>query len=76
MLLEIDGKKVKEIRGERSLQDIADASGKAFSDVALLKWERGSMQPRKKNIKPLLDALGCSLEDITEEVDLNKINAN
>ncbi len=69
MLLKIKGEKLKELRGGRSLQDIKEASGNAFSDVALMKWESGKMQPKEKNIKILMEVYGCKLEDIAEQSD-------
>ena len=71
MLVKINGKKLKELRGNRSLGNIVEASGKAFSDVALLKWETGATQPREDNLRKLLKVYGCDLKDIAEPLALN-----
>lgn len=71
MLRRIKGEKIKQARGERSLQTVADASGGRFSDVSLLSWEREDYRPKEDKLPILLKALGCSYEDISEEVDLS-----
>lgn len=70
MLIKIKGEKLKELRGERSLADIVEASGGAFSDAALLYWEEEKRQPKEESIKALLRVYGCKLEDIAEPLEL------
>lgn len=64
MLFRIDGQKLRAKRGERSLREISKSAGNAFSDVALYKWEQGKAHPRPRNVKALIAALNCDLEDI------------
>jgi ribosome-binding protein aMBF1 (putative translation factor) len=71
MLIKINGKKLKKQRGGRSLSEISELADRAFSDVALLKWEGGKMQPKEDNIKALLKVFGCRLEDIADPLQLN-----
>jgi transcriptional regulator with XRE-family HTH domain len=70
MLIKIKGEKLKQLRGGRSLDAIAKESNGAFSDVALMKWESGKMQPKEKNIKVLLNLYGVRLEDIAEPMEI------
>lgn len=70
MYREIKGYLIKQQRGKRSLQAVADASGNAFSDVTLRAWEREEWKPSKENLGHLLKALECGYDDISEPVDL------
>lgn len=70
MLIKIKGEKLKALRGNRTLAEISEASEKAFSDVALMKWEAGKMQPKENNIKALIKIYNCKLEDIAEPMEL------
>ena len=70
MLIKINPKKLKSMRGGRSLTEIAELSDKAFSDVALFKWESGAMQPKEPNLKALLKVYGCKLEDIADPMEM------
>lgn len=67
----IKPEKIKKARGDRSLQDIADAAGGRFTRGALWQWEQeNGTKPTDENIPRLLEALGCSYEDISEPVEL------
>lgn len=70
MLIKIKGEKLKELRGKRTLMEIKEEAGGVFSDVALMKWEAGKMQPGEENIKALLKVYKCKLEDIAEPIEL------
>lgn len=70
MLIEINGQKLKELRGSRSLAEIVTAAGGAFSDVALMKWEAGIMHPKKENIKALMKVYNCKIEDIATPAEI------
>jgi hypothetical protein len=70
MLIKINGQKLKQKRGKRSLAEIAEESDRAFSDVALMKWENGKMQPKEDNIRVLLKVYNCKLEDIAEPFEM------
>lgn len=70
MLIKIKGEKLKEMRGAKSLARVAEESGGAFSDVALMKWEAERMQPKEDNIRALLKVYNCKLEDIAEPMEL------
>jgi transcriptional regulator with XRE-family HTH domain len=70
LLIEINGQKLKELRGKRSLAEIVEASERAFSDVALMKWEKGKAQPKTDNIKVLMRVYGCKIEDIVKPAEL------
>jgi transcriptional regulator with XRE-family HTH domain len=67
MLIKIKGEKLKEMRGDRELTQIAEASGGAFTVAALSYWENGYRQPKEESIKALLRVYGCRLEDIAEQ---------
>lgn len=71
----INGNKIKNQRGNRSLKSIALASGNCFTDVALSEWENGKYKPKDANIPALLTALGCQYEDISDAVDLSQTQA-
>lgn len=66
----LDPKKITRARGERSMQDIVDASCKAFSYEQLRSWERGDYRPNPENLKALLLALDVNYEDITTDYDM------
>ena len=70
LLIKIKGKKLKELRGSRSLASIAELSGKQFTDVALMKWESEARNPKQENIETLLRIYNCNLEDIAEPMEL------
>jgi hypothetical protein len=52
------------------LAEIVEASERAFSDVALMKWEKGKAQPKTDNIKVLMRVYGCKIEDIVKPAEL------
>ena len=60
------------MRGERSRRAIATASNGVFSDISLLSWENEDYKPKDDKLPVLLRALGCSFDDISDEVDLNQ----
>lgn len=75
----IKGEKIKKARGNRSLREVAEAAGHAFTDAALCSWEKYDWQkaqgktaykPTDDKIPALLAALGCSYEDISEPVEI------
>jgi transcriptional regulator with XRE-family HTH domain len=70
LLIEINGQKLKELRGNRSLAEIVEASERAFSDVALMKWEKGKTQPKTDNIKVLMKVYNVKIEDIVKPAEL------
>lgn len=61
----IDGRKIKEQRGTRSLRSIAAAADKKFSYSAIYQWENGDTTPKDDHVPILLQALGCGFEDIS-----------
>lgn len=61
----IDGNKIKEQRGTRSLREIAAAANKEFSYSAIYQWEKGDATPIDEHVPILLEALGCGFEDIS-----------
>ena len=67
----IKGEKIKQQRGNRSLRAISEAAGRKFTDAALSEWESGNYKPKDDKIPALLEALGCSYEDISEPADLS-----
>jgi len=74
MLIKIKGQKLKELRGGRSLAEISALADGKFSDVALMKWESETMQPREENIKALMQIFDCRLEDIAEPTEFALAN--
>lgn len=66
MLIKINGKKLKKLRGKRSLAQVAEASGGAFTDAALLNWENETRNPKEESIKALMRVYECSVDDISE----------
>lgn len=61
----VDPEKITNVRGNRSLRQIAAKSNGAFGAAALLGWERGIWKPKPQNIQSLLEALDCNFEDIS-----------
>lgn len=68
----IDPTKLKEKRGERSQDEIVEKANKAFSKSALCAWENGEWRPRPDKIPVLLNALGCSFEEISSPIEFQK----
>jgi len=67
----IKADKIRKVRGARTLQEIADASGGQFTKGVLWQWENSrNRKPSDDNIPILLMALGCSYEDISEPVEV------
>jgi transcriptional regulator with XRE-family HTH domain len=68
----VQADKLRRVRGGRSLQDVARASGGAFSRGLLWQWENSykNAEPSNDKIPALLLALECSFEDISEPVDV------
>ena len=62
----IKGDKIRKQRGGRSLREVAEASGFAFTFGSLDQWERGECRPRIENVPHLLKALECDYEAISE----------
>jgi predicted SpoU family rRNA methylase len=71
MIGEIDTEKLVKLRGNRSLEEVARLSGGAFTDAALMYWEKGVRQPKKPYIKALLRVYNCNIEDILKPLELN-----
>jgi hypothetical protein len=78
----IKGEKIKQVRGGRSLREVAAASNGAFSDVSLYEWEKydpkgkgkeNGYKPKDDKIPALLTALGCSYEDISEPYEVAQV---
>lgn len=55
--------KLKELRGERTFQEVSDATLGAVSARMVDKYERGT-EPRFATLLILASALGCKLGDI------------
>jgi transcriptional regulator with XRE-family HTH domain len=70
MLIKIKGEKLKELRGDRELTQIAEASGGAFTVAALSYWENNHRQPKMESVVALLRVYGCKLEDIAEPMEI------
>lgn len=57
------GARMKEARGERSFQDVSDASRGAVSARMIDNYEQGT-EPRYSTLLILAAALGCRLSDL------------
>lgn len=68
----INGDKIRERRGNRSLREIAAAANGAFTYSALYQWEKDGIRPVDENVPILLDILGCKYEDISDPVGVVK----
>lgn len=66
----INGHKIREQRGSRSIRDVVKAQPNQFSVGALHKWETGKCRPTDEKLPYLLAALGCDYEDISEPKSL------
>lgn len=66
----ISGDRIRQKRGERSAREVADASNGAFTHSSLIFWENNKYKPGQTKLVPLINALGCSYEDITEVVSI------
>ena len=63
-ILVIDPRKVREARGARTQEEIAEAGGYKFSAQQLSGWEKGKFRPRPENLPALLTALGVEFEQV------------
>lgn len=57
------GANLKKARGERSFQDVADATGGAVSSRMVDNYEQGT-EPKYSTLLVLAAALGCKLSDL------------
>jgi transcriptional regulator with XRE-family HTH domain len=73
MIGTINKEKLIELRGTKSLKTISKESNNAFSDVALLHWEKGDREPTNDSLKALLKVYGCKLEDILDTANLTEV---
>lgn len=64
----IDPQKLKDKRGEVSMDQIIERANKAFSKPSLSAWETGKWKPRDDQIPHLLKALGAEWEEISSPV--------
>lgn len=56
------GERLRELRGELSLMDIARECG--LSDVQIMKYEKGQRMPRKETLKKLADLYGVPYSEL------------
>jgi transcriptional regulator with XRE-family HTH domain len=73
----VNPNKIRKMRKGRSLGQIAQASGGAFTRSALWMWEqmegRHATTPTPEKIPFLLKALECEWDDISEPVKLETV---
>lgn len=65
----LDPNKLKEARGQRTLKEVVDASGRKFSFQQLSAWEAGHYKPRNEVLPFLVKALGVKWSDISTPID-------
>ena len=56
------GSRLRDLRGERTQQDIASALG--VTAVAVSKWERGESMPADELKIPIAELYGSTVQDI------------
>lgn len=68
-LLILDPEKLREARGARTLDEIAEASGGTFKPQQLSAYERGLYRPRLEKVPALLRALGVRFDQVAKPLD-------
>jgi transcriptional regulator with XRE-family HTH domain len=66
----LDPQKLKNARGERTQQEIADATEGVFTFQQISQYERGAHYPRPEKIPYLLKALGVEFHQVATYVSL------
>jgi len=61
--------KIKDARGDKTIDEVVKKSGNAFTRGNLSAWENGHWKPSEKNIPALLKGLGCTYEDISSPIE-------
>lgn len=74
MFIQISSKKLRELRGDKSRQQIADLTGGLVKPQDIYSWET-DWQPSKRRFRQvvpaLAKALNCRIEDITEPIEMS-----
>lgn len=70
MYRRINPTKITEKRGNRTRKLIAELSDGRISEQQIGQYEKGSYRPSEESLLFLLNALGCTYEDISDEVEL------
>lgn len=70
----VDPKKLKAVRGDRSLAQIVAKAEHKFDRASLSSWENGRWSPGKSNLPALIKALDCTFEDISSPFEENQNN--
>lgn len=67
------GQRIRQLRHERGLsqQEVADELN-SYQHI-ICRWERGKVKPQKKSIERICAALGVSLSEFVEGVDIRDI---
>lgn len=64
----LDGGKLRQARGNRTLAEVCEASGKYFSDQRLSLYERGLFFPKPLDVPRLLAAYSVTWEQVSSPV--------
>ena len=57
-------------RGDRTRKQIADQTGFKVTQQDIYAYEKGVNYPSLKKLPFLLNALGCTFEDVSEPLDM------
>ncbi len=71
MYRKINPKKIKDQRGDLTRKKIAELSGLSEQQIGQYEKVHGGYKPSEASLPYLLKALGCSYEDISDEVELS-----
>ncbi len=72
MLRIIQPQKLKARRGKRPRREIAKLTNFTVTEQDLYSYEKGLHKPSIQKLVPLLQALNCDFEDISEPIEVGK----
>lgn len=71
----LDGEKLRQVRGGRTLAEVCEASGNYFSEQRLSLYERRAFFPKPLDVPRLLAAYGVTWEQASSPVQAEDVAA-
>lgn len=71
----LDGEKLRQARGGRTLAEVCEASGNYFSEQRLSVYERGLFFPKPYDVPRLLTAYGVAWAQVSSPVQAAEVAA-
>jgi transcriptional regulator with XRE-family HTH domain len=68
----LNGEKLREARGRRTLEEICRASGNRFKPQQISGYEKGKYRPRPQNLIFLLKALNVGYDQVSVPLEMSE----